>query len=264
MTSAPARGFTLLEMLVAISVLTVLVSLVYGMLRMGSRSWESSATRIEATETMRIGWSFLQRALNNARAVPTKIPETEGIHFIGDSAALEFVTDLPAYLGTGGLHAIGLGMEDDPDGEHKLLVLYRIPLGDYEAISEGEPEQLQQAILAENVEELTIEYYGVDSKEDSDSEQAAWTTEWQYQKSLPILVKLLVTLTEGEAWPILVAHPHLGSGRQDDGLLDDEELDEEEAATAGEGGDGPIDESELQGEDLIMFRRRAERERNNQ
>ena len=260
MKPALGRGFTLLEMLVAISVLTVLVSLVYGMLRMGSRSWESSATRIEANETMRIGWTFVQRALNNAQTVPTKIPDSEGIHFIGGGDALEFVTDLPAYLGTGGLHAVGLGVEDDPDGEHKLLVLYRIPLGDYEASSEGEPEQLQQAVLAENVEELIIEYYGVDSREDSDREQAAWTTEWQYQKSLPILVKLLVTLADGEAWPILVAHPHLGSGRQDDGGLSDDGLDdgleEEEMATSGESRDGPIDESELQGEDLIMFRRR--------
>lgn len=251
MTTARIQGFTLLEMLVAISVMTVLVSLVYGMVRMGSRSWESSVTRIEETEAMRIGWTFVQRALNNARAVPIKIPEAEGIHFVGANDALEFVTDLPAYLGTGGLHAVGLGVENEPEGDRKQLVLYRIPLGDYETTSAGEPDQLQQAVLADNIEGLAIEYYGVDSREESDSEQAAWSNDWQSQQTLPILVKLLITLSEDEAWPILIAHPHLGAGRQDDGLFDEEEMEDEEAEIPADA--FGVDPSNLQGEDLERY-----------
>ena len=260
--NARARGFTLLEMLVAISVMTLLVSLVYGMLRMGSRSWESSAARIEATETMRIGWTFVQRALNNARAVPIKIPDAEGLHFIGDNDALEFVTDLPAYLGTGGLHAVGLGLEDEPDGQFKQLILYRIPLGDYQATTDNDsdPDLLQRAILAEGVEDMMIAYYGVDRTEDSDNEQAMWTSRWQAQPTLPILVKLVVSLADGDTWPLLIAHPQLGSGRQDDGTIDGEEPLDEHEITPEEA--AMFDENDLQGEDLILFRQMQDRENN--
>lgn len=213
MSRRRAQGFTLLEMLVAITVLTVLVALVYGMLRMAMRSWESGTARIEASDVMRIGWSFLQRSLNNAQAVRSKREDTPGIHFFGTADALEFVADMPAYLGSGGLHALGIGLEPDPRTERPRLVLRRIPLGDYANISR-DPEQVQEAVLAEDVSRLQLSYYGNPAADTG----AAWQNEWQSATSLPVLIRVDVALADGSHWPALIAHPRLGLGRQEEEL----------------------------------------------
>ena len=225
-------GFTLLEMLVAIMVMTLLFALVYGMLRIGSRSWESSVTSIESTDSMRIGWIFLQRALNNARTVPTKIPEGEGSHFYGDENELEFVTDLPAYLGTGGLHAIGVELEENRNTGKTELVLQRLPLIAYETDLGLDSREAQRTVLAEDVTTLQLSYYGVSGETGGD--EAAWYTQWRDYNELPVLIKVRVGVDDDHDWPLLVAHPRFGGNRQedmepgeDDNLpeLDSEEMD---------------------------------------
>ncbi len=225
MIRARQAGFTLLEMLVALMVLALLVSLVYGMVRIGAHSWESGAAQIEASDAMRIGWTFLQRSLNNAKAVPSKQEDQAGVHFFGTSERLEFVADMPAYLGAGGLHALGLGLERDPQGALPQLVLQRIPLGDYESALNN-PDQLQRAVLADAVTHLAMSYYG--SPDPSVSPE--WQAEWSGIAQLPILVKVEVELAAGSHWPILIAHPRLGIGRQEE-ALPDEALPEDAADT---------------------------------
>ena len=52
------RGFTLVEMLVALGIATLLVSLVYGSIRVGQRSARALDRQVEQAEVMRIGWQF--------------------------------------------------------------------------------------------------------------------------------------------------------------------------------------------------------------
>jgi general secretion pathway protein J len=220
-------------MLVALMVFSVLVALVYGMVRMGSRSWESGMARIDETDAMRIGWTFLQRSLNNTRVVPSKIAETEGIHFSGAADRLEYVADMPAYLGSGGLHLLTLSVERQGLGrdEREQLVLRRMLLSDYEDL-EGEaadPEAVQQAVLNDRLDRLDVQYYGVLE----DDESPAWHAEWREQNALPVLIKIAVTPEGQDAWPVLVAHPRFGGDRLDD-LDEDADRAEEE----------PVDPSE--------------------
>lgn len=214
------RGFTLLEMLVAIMVFGLLVSMVYGMLRIGSRGWEAGGERIEETDAMRIGWTFVQRALNNARAVESLKEDGEGVHFIGTEQALEFVADMPAYLGSGGLHVVSLSVEDaelDPEreGPARRLVLRRVPLLDYGTES---GEQLQQsAVLVDQLDSVKMAYYGEqqDARAARGPDQPAeWHYEWAESPSLPVLVQIAVQPYAGTPWPILIAHPQLGRDRK--------------------------------------------------
>lgn len=214
-------GFGLLEILVALMVFSAMAALVYGMVRMGSRSWEVAQARIDQADAMRIGWGFVQDALANSRPEPARIPDVPGIHFFGGPQGVEFVADMPAYLGTGGLHVVSLQLRPDPEAAGLELVLRRVPLvddGDATAAAGMDRLRVQEAVLAEHVADLEIRYYGPPPEEEgeaavigeTEAEPARWQLAWRERDTLPVLVRIDVALEDGGRWPVLVAHPRLG------------------------------------------------------
>jgi general secretion pathway protein J len=211
---AQVGGFSLLELLVALIVFATLSALVYGTVRIGSRSWQAGTERIEETDAMRIGWRFVQRALNDARPEPSLIPDAAGVHFIGGPSAVEFIADLPAYLGAGGLHLLSLGLEEDGQTGLWRLVLRRAPLRRPVETEQATPSlpPVQPTVLAENVTGLVIRYYGTAVDSDGEVVGAGWQLQWQQQEDLPRLVMVMLEQRGGKHWPLLVAHPRLARG----------------------------------------------------
>jgi general secretion pathway protein J len=195
-------GFTLLELLVSLMVFAVLAALVYGTVRMGSRSWQAGAERIDEADALRIGWSFVQGALAASRPVPAEDAEATGVLFRGATTAVEFVAELPAYLGTGGLHVLNLRLDRDAEGSGRL-VLRRTPFDPGTGAADPEAAgRAQEVVLVEGVEALAIQYYGVAG----DDEGPRWHAEWKQEEVLPTLVRADVALEGGGRWPVLAAH----------------------------------------------------------
>lgn len=204
MKSRRTRGFTLLELLVALTVFTVLAGLVYGMVRLGSRSWQDGMARIEAAEAMRIGWRFVQDSLGDSRPEPTGDPEVPGVRFTGAAAAVEYVANLPVYLGTGGLHLLTLGLARGAAPDERWLVLRRVPLA-LDTTGQRVPDlaRAQEVVLADDLEALQFRYYG----QVEGDEAPRWHWEWRGQQTLPTLIRVDVGLTGDRVWPVLVARP---------------------------------------------------------
>lgn len=190
-------GFTLVEMIISLTVVSLLVTLVYGALRTGMRSWEASQEQAEKLNTMRIGWNVIHQALSAARQANDPLAEDRRLLFQGESERLRFIADMPSHLGLGGRYIIEIIPSEDA-GQASLL-FRRTLLNEYEQA--GAVAAQQKAVLSDQLQTLTFHYFGYKEGET----EAAWHADWLEQNALPTLVRVKIEETAGERWPVLVA-----------------------------------------------------------
>jgi general secretion pathway protein J len=200
---ARQRGFTLLELLVAITLLGVLMAALFGALRLGARVWETGEARLDASARVQVVQDFLRQQLG--QTVPmteiTDDPRDLGaMLFVGASDGLRFVSLLPEHLGAGA-NLMELALRQSASGDEPSdLVLRMHPLdltGD--SLDPSEPEE---RVLIEGIESLEVAYFGAERPD----AEPIWWQEWQGQRSLPSLVRMRIAFPQGDGrrWPELI------------------------------------------------------------
>jgi general secretion pathway protein J len=214
--AARSGGFTLMELLIALSLVGLIMMLLFGGLRLGSRSWEGIEQRVQRTEEVRLARSFLQRALLQARKVNWTLERRRFSLFFGSDHQLEFVTPLSSYVGLPGLYVVRIALVDHE--ERKDLVLQRWlfnpeVLGGGGEIPEWRPQSSPGTLkiphdgpmgaygvtlLLRGLDALELSYYGAVSPET----EMSWHQEWDLQPTLPSLVK--IGFGDDSEWPDLI------------------------------------------------------------
>ena len=201
--TARQRGFTLLELLVAITLLGVLMAALFGALRLGARVWETGEARLDASARVQVVQDFLRQQLGQTVPMSETTDDSRpsrGMVFTGASDGLSFVSLLPAHLG-GGASLMELALRPPAaDGEPVDLVLRLRSLalgGEGPARAESE-----ERVLIEAVESLEIAYFGADRP----GAEPIWWQEWRDQRSLPTLVRVRIGFPQGDRrrWPELI------------------------------------------------------------
>jgi len=205
------RGFTLVEMLVALAIAALLVSLVYGSVRVGQRSVRALDRQLDQTDVMRIGWQFVHSAIAHAgpAADPARTYSRTG--FEGTADRLVFIATMPSYVGIEGQMRITLERAESDEGPQ--LVLTRERLDEDPVPTEESP--IEQAVLVDRLEALRIEYFGRTERDTPPS----WHDSWDGARRLPNLVRIQVTPSDGPAWPELTAAPQDGTAPLDEDVL---------------------------------------------
>ncbi|MGQ9369545.1 prepilin-type N-terminal cleavage/methylation domain-containing protein [Azospirillum sp. ST 5-10] len=184
-----AAGFTLLELLIAATVLGLLMAVLAGGLHFGLAAWRAGERRADAVEAPAAVQALLRERIERAYPLSRRRGEP-AILFEGGRERLRLVTVLPARLGVPGLADVTLFRGDDA-----TLRLAWQPLGgDQPAAS---------ATLLEGVSDLAFAYYGGDTR----VAPARWRDDWLEAGFLPGLVRLSLRLADGRPWPDLVAAP---------------------------------------------------------
>jgi len=194
-----AGGFTLLELLVAIMILSLVMTVAFGAVRLGGRSWEAGIERANASEEVRAVSDFLRRQF--AQMIPMFMGD-EGviqIAFAGDRNSIRFIAPAPRHPAIAGLLVYTLVTEEYAAGQR--LVLSYAPF-DPGAGDLPEAESDQHLILAEGFAAISFEFFG---KRAADS-KPAWHEEWQDdEENLPELVRIRLVAMSGKGnWPELV------------------------------------------------------------
>lgn len=200
------RGFTLLELLIALTLLGLILVLLFGGLRLGIRSWDSVQKQVDTLNSVRSVESFLRREMERVYPYRWKAGLPQRFAFAGERHKLYFVAPLPSRIGIGGLYAVVMELEQTSNG--RRLTWKHIPVDptmqDFSAL---EPLKEMQLIGTElnTVDDIWLSYFG----RETEAATPRWVDRWDSVVTLPQLIRIQVRFADGSEWPDFVVAPML-------------------------------------------------------
>lgn len=194
------RGFTLVELLLAITLLSVLLGLAYGGFRASTRATDRGQDILEESSRLRLAHQFVHRQLNQMLPISFADPETDDLPvvFDGRPKTIRFVGPMPGYLGFGGPQVQELSIVSGENGE--ALVLSHALLQGFE---ESHLLEREPIMLIDGIEQAEFSFQGRDEQ----GLPSTWQNSWDNTSILPLAVSLDVEFGENThmEWPELVA-----------------------------------------------------------
>lgn len=204
--SQRARGFTLLEVLVALVLLAAGLALAFATLRSATALAERGELRAQSNERMRAVQGFLRRNLSSALPLPfhTDPATFRQSRFLGEPQRLRFVADLPGYLGRGGPYLYDI----QADEEGRLQAHFSLVQTGQTVEDAGiaRPE-----LLADGLRSVRFRYRAMDGQ----GRLGPWQDAWRSGELLPLQVAMDVRGADGRAWPTMIVslmHSEGGAG----------------------------------------------------
>jgi len=201
MSARRASGFTLVELLLAITLMSILLALTYTGLRAATRSAERGEKILAVGGEIRAAHQFVRRQLSQMLPLPFAVDNSSDevrIVFEGDANHIQFVAPMPGYLGAGGPQVQLLELASDDKGG--VLQFSNALLQGFEQARLFDRDPV---ILLKDVDSASFEFLG----RDKDGQLTGWVSSWEQQDTLPIAVRLNLVFSAKSSlrWPDLVA-----------------------------------------------------------
>jgi len=177
-----ARGFTLLELLISMTLLVVIVVITMGALRIGSRSVAAGERKMEAQERFRTVLSIMDAQIQSQ--VPLAYDEggSRKYYFRGEGKNLRFSTNYSIWGGQRGYVIVDYRVEGDDMGKEILYASEQIP-----GIEDRQESRLIEATG------ISFEYFYKDPTE----EQGKWLEVLSGGTVIPEKIRLNVARKSG-------------------------------------------------------------------
>jgi general secretion pathway protein J len=186
-------GFTLLELLIAITLLGLLTTMLLAGFRLGTRHVERQTTRIERSAQIPAVQAFLRTQLADAQPLLDQTSGSKSIVFDGRPDGLDFVGVAPESSAIGGLQLFSV--EFDRHTTRQLRVRWQL-VGVPEV---GLQQGTNETVLLDRVARVAFYYYGAIPP----AKGPAWHQAWQEMEYLPSLIRLDLVFLDGERMPAL-------------------------------------------------------------
>lgn len=195
------QGFTLLELIVAFTILALLAGLVFSSLRLSLNSYEKSQDRLEEEARRRVLFDQLRRQIGSLYPLrPTggfldapmdqnvanpveQIAMAQAPLFSGEADSVTFITVAPLFLQTNpGLTVTRYGLAQDELGHYYLGAMETRYTGLESFVSMVWSTTDKPLPLVESVDTLEFSYYGFDPR----VQAYGWTLQWNGNEMLGV------------------------------------------------------------------------------
>ncbi len=193
------RGFTLIEVLIALTLVALLIALAFATIKSAVSATHSGERIISNTNQVRTAQEFLRRQLANAMAIPFEQMDDNGETklFEADGTSLRFVAPMPGHLSRGGPHVQWL--EIARDGKNMAVLFDHHQLNGYDPDNPKGESDRPPVLVLDGLAQARFEYRSVDEN----GEVTEWSSTWEDPQRLPMMVRLVAEYDrdENRVWP---------------------------------------------------------------
>ena len=187
-----SSGFTLLELLISLTIIGLILVIVFGALRIGARAWEKGEKDVETHQIQRIVLDNMKRQIASTCLREIMSEDQKEVFFRGDRESMEFMSRLPMVPTTrSGMVYVKYVVREEEGGEKKRLMLHEKDVVFLE--KEKDIDDLDEADFFELIpgaEGIEFEYLKGPEDKDGDPE---WQETWDPDRDtgIPLAVKII-------------------------------------------------------------------------
>lgn len=193
------RGFTLLELILALTIVGTVVLVALGAFRIGQRAWEKGDAVAENNQRLRIAAERVRQQLAAATVYVLPGENDSVIGFEGRAGEIRFVSRLALVPGhEQGLVFVHYRLLQTAD-QGGVLAFYEQPVMTLEGMPEEEPGSEAFKPLIVGLSEAAWQYRG-----DEASTGGAWQETWEAAEQLRLPAAVRLEMRSGDAPPLSV------------------------------------------------------------
>ena len=201
-TLRPNSGFTLLELLMSLSILSIIVVIIFGALRIGARAWEKGEQEADDRQRHRIVLDLMKQQLSSICLEEIKKKDQASFFFKGDSKSLEFASGISMNPGNAAeiVYVKYQVRTGETTGERLFFFEQNLVLMETDPDSAEVEDEAFHELLPE-VHSVAFEYL----KTSGDAGGYEWQSLWEPETDGKVPVAVRIVLKESdEAAPITV------------------------------------------------------------
>jgi len=189
------NGFTLLELLVSLTLFSIISIGLYSGLSLAIKSVSGGEQHTKEIRHVIAIQRFLRNRLSKVQKKISK--EHAGkMYFSGQQHNLEFISDMPQSIDQGGYATYKITALEK--GINISLTPYPENTEEDKETSFAEPVQIQ------DIQQISFHYFGAKAGE----RKKSWYPQWLKQTSLPTLIKIELQTNSSTQWPAIIVAPH--------------------------------------------------------
>ena len=169
-------GFTLLELIISITLVAIIVLIISVAANLGYRSFNAGEKKMNAVERLRSSLTIIDAQIQSGVPLTSEDGGVKQYNFMGEQDSLKFSTNYSIWGGQRGYVIVNYRVDTDDRGKRTLFASeYKVGM-----------ENQKETKLLEGFDEITFDYY----QQDATEEEGEWITQWVDEEMMPTRIRV--------------------------------------------------------------------------